>query len=109
MVGFDDLPTHWEDVMALREVDANAYSGMTDIVLSEFQKSLVEIVKRALLDTIGANRDFNFFYYRLRLYTNVQIGIVEKEKKSDNPNLLAEILFEFKYGLKLLGETHLLV
>lgn len=107
MMGFDDLPTHWQDVWAQREVDANAYLGITDKVLESYRDILVDVFKKALKDTLVDNKNFSFFYYRLRLYINTFITNVVKNKISDNPTLLANLLFELKQGVWMFGDSEL--
>lgn len=109
MVGFDDLPTHWDDVNAEREVNVAAYQGITDNVLTIFRELLVSIVSFSLRDAIKYKMSFHEFYYRLRFYTSCFIAKVNSESLSDNPSMLANILFEFKMGIKLVGNLSALL
>lgn len=110
MLGFDDLPTHWDDVGAQREVDATAYPGITDIVLEHYRNILVDVFKQALVDTLLPRpKSYSFFYFRLRLYINKFIARVNLEKISDNPILLANLLFDLKQGIRLYGNMDTLL
>lgn len=110
MLGFDDLPTHWEDVWAQREVDSTAYFGITDNVLEYYRGILVDIFKQSLVDTLlPSQKNFSFFYFRLRLYINKFIARVNLEKISDNPILLANLLFDLKQGIRLFGNDNTLL
>ena len=103
MLGFDDLPTHWDDVTAIREMDPSVYRNMTDDVLMHFRNLLVDVFQKALLDTLLQGENFKFFTYRLQLYINRHRSNVLLSKVSDNPSLLASILFDLKEGMKLFG------
>jgi len=104
MLGFDDLPTHWNDVSAEREVDPKTYRGITDDVLEQFREILVSVFCRSLYDAVSKNMDFNQFHLRLRLYINKQIFRVTNYDISNNSTLLANILYELKSGIKLFGD-----
>jgi hypothetical protein len=104
MIGFDDLPTHWQDVSLEREmVNPRAYEGITDKVLANFREMLVSIFAQSLYDAVTSRMDFHGFYLRLRLYTNRLMFHAVNYSISDNPSLLANILYEFKTGIQLLG------
>jgi len=107
MMGFDDLPTHWEDVWAEREVDHKAYRGMTDDVLSNYRDILVKTFSSALYDAITHHLDFSQFYLRLRLYINRQIFRVTNYAISSKPTMLANMLFELKQGIRLFGNENI--
>lgn len=110
MLGFDDLPTHWEDVWAQREVESTAYPDITDSVLENYRRILVDIFKQALADALlPSQKSFSFFYFRLRLYINKFIAQVNLEKISDNSILLANLLFDLKQGIRLFGNDNSLL
>jgi hypothetical protein len=105
MIGFDDLPTHWQDVFSEREMgNWKAYPGITTNVLETFRQLLVEIFANALYDAVYKMMDFNQFYLRLRLYANRRMFQVTNYSTSDNPTLLANILYDFKNGTRLFGD-----
>jgi hypothetical protein len=107
MIGFDELPTHWEDVYAEREVDHKAYRGMTNEILSNYRDMLAQTFSHALYDAITHHLDFNQFYLRLRLYINRQIFRVANYTVSSKPTILANMLFELKQGIRLFGNENI--
>ena len=106
MLGFDDLPTGWPDVIAQRDMDKDAYPGMTNEVLEKYCDILVDVFKRSLCDSIASNNDFLFFLRQFRLYVNKHIATTCLGNLSDNPTLLANILFDLKNGLKIVGDKN---
>jgi hypothetical protein len=110
MIGFGDLPTDWQDIYSEHEMgDHTAYAGITGEVLAHFRRLLVDIFAKSLCDAVSNKMNFNQFYLRLRLYTNRSLFQVTNYSISDNPTLLANILFEFKTGTQLLGNTSSLI
>jgi hypothetical protein len=104
MLGFEDLPTHWQDIATVRELDCwNAYSDITDDVLAKFREILVQVFADALYDAVANNLDFHHFYLRLRLYTNRWMYKVPLYSITGNPTMLANILYELKTGIQLVG------
>lgn len=106
MIGFDNLPTHWHDVSIEREIEQFAFAGITDEVLRHFRDMLVNIFANSLGDAIYENLDFNQFYFRLRLHTNRLMYRTANYSISDNPTILANMLFEFKTGIRLFGNAN---
>lgn len=104
MLGFDDLPTHWADVEAEREVNWKAYPGIDDKVLEIYQAILVKVVKMALADALGQPMNFEQLYIRLRYYINKEIIRLSTQIVTPQILLLESMLFDLKKGILLKGD-----
>jgi hypothetical protein len=105
MLGFENIPTHWGDIAAEREVDSTAYAGVSESVLDSFRSILVQTFSEAILDTLINRESLQFFCLRLKLRINKMISEVILNGKSDSPSSLADILFEFKSGMRSFGDS----
>ncbi|MES2328156.1 MAG: hypothetical protein V4539_01050 [Bacteroidota bacterium] len=73
-VGFGDLPTDPRDIGSARELDVNAYKGLSDELVEKFKNALVEIIKYSLTDFINNALSLSQFCDLIILRTNKRIA-----------------------------------
>jgi hypothetical protein len=107
MLGFDDLPTHWADVEAEREVNWKAYPKIDGEVLERYRTLLVKVFKMALADALSQFMNFEQFYTRLRYYINKELNTLCAQIATPQILLLENMLFDLKKGILLKGERQI--
>ena len=52
-IGFGDLPTGWPDITSVRQYNQDAYKGITNEIINQFNESLAEIIKYSVTDFVN--------------------------------------------------------
>ncbi|MBN9483398.1 MAG: hypothetical protein BGO70_13025 [Bacteroidetes bacterium 43-93] len=101
-IGFGNLPTEWDEILAERELDASAYADITENILKEFKKLLINIIKFSLVEAFSEDHSFGDLYLRIRLRLNKNItSLLLSKVKQDQ--ILARFLYNIKTDFYFLG------
>lgn len=96
-LGFEDLPTDWDDVQVAREADANAYKSFTEKTIESFRAILIQVIKNSLIEFMSSSQDMHDL--RASLLLRVNKAIADSYKSGDM--VLSECLLKVRKGICL--------
>ncbi|WP_101690208.1 hypothetical protein [Dysgonomonas massiliensis] len=100
-IGFGDMLTSWQEIMAERNLDANAYKGITEEHIELFNSILTNSVCQSLAKTIEQKKSFQYLFLKIKIYLNREITRLLLDKQVVGYEILVERLFDLKYNLSL--------
>lgn len=100
-IGFGNMLTSWQEIMAERNLDACAYEGMTEKHINLFNSILTNSVCCSLAKTIEQKKSFYYLFSKIKIYLNREIVNLLREKKVEGYQILVEQLFDLKHNLSL--------
>lgn len=96
-IGFGNLPTDWNDIVAERDFGNPYYlSNIQEEDVSYYKKTLVEIIHSSLSKSRFKIDDFEKIYLHTKLMLNKEISKILIQKPMPNYRLLADIWYETK-------------
>ena len=100
-IGFGDMLTSWQDVMASRNLDENAYKGITEEHIELFNSILTNSVCLSIAKTIEQKKSFQYLFLKIKIYLNREIARLLLDKQVVGYEILVERLFDLKNNLSL--------
>ncbi len=98
-IGFGDLPTGWPDITSVRQYNQDAYKGITDEIINEFNDSIVDIMKFSVTDYLNKKLSMNEVFNLLTLRINKKISTLYKSDSQKNM-ILNDIFLTMKQEMK---------
>lgn len=100
-IGFGNLPTDWNDIVAERDMgDPNYLSEIQEEDIFYYKKTLAEIIHSSLSSNKFNLGDFESIYFHTKLMINKEISKILIEKPIPNYRLLADIWYETKQEMR---------
>ena len=97
-VGFGNMPTEWEEIIAERDNNAYAYPDINEDAIRSYQIILTDVVSCALSKTIALGKDFRYLYFLIKLLLNKHIVWLMRETYAPQ-RALSKLLYETKHEI----------
>lgn len=91
-IGYGYIPSEYDEIIAIREGDANFLTGISEEDIKIFLSYLISIHKHSIKDFISQNLSFYELYNLIRLRINKSISsIILKDKQGYNRQAVSEL------------------
>lgn len=98
-IGFGSIPTDWEEVLATRNVDVDAYPGISEKDIDIFKVIFIEIMMDSLMLSFDRRYNLSRLYSNISLFINKKISSLLIDKQVDNYRKIADLLYQLKSEL----------
>jgi len=96
-IGFGDMPTDWNEILAAREYEKDIYKGFTEETLEIYRSYLTKIIAKPLYDlTYSENYGLKACYLDIRLRIN---QLIATSYKDHNRNDVAYLMYNLRNDL----------
>lgn len=95
-IGFGNMITSWDEILAERNFDLNAYINVTEEHIDDFNKILANSILNSLSKAILKEESSYYLYSKIKIYLNKAIVELLLEKKVKGYRVLADLLFKLK-------------
>lgn len=95
-IGFGNMPTEWEEIVAERDNDAFAYPNVDETIIQLYRGILADVISFTLSKTINLGKDFRYLYFLIKLLLNKHIVRLVKEEHTPQARALSKLLYDTK-------------
>lgn len=96
-IGFGDLPTQMNEIVGIREQNANIYQNVDEGVLIRFRNMLNKVISNSIVEWIQNDFSITQLYHRIRIRVNKEISAIVKSKPiSIQDKALLELVNDMK-------------
>jgi hypothetical protein len=100
-IGFGNLPTDWDDIVAERDFgDPNYLANIQEEDIYYYKNTLVKMIHSSFIDNKVSIDNFEKIYLHIKLMINKEISKILIEKHMPKYRLLADIWYETKQEMK---------
>lgn len=106
-IGFGNLPTDWDDIVAERDFgDPNYLANIQEEDIAYYKSTLADIIYQSFIRNKISIGEFEKIFLHIKLMINKEISKILIEKPMPNYRLLADIWYETKQEMRFFnGET----
>ena len=99
-IGFNYLPTDWDDIVAERDLgDPNYLLNIREEDIVYYKNTLAKMVLSSFIKNKKSIADFERIFLYIKLMVNKEISKILVEKPMPNYRLLADIWYVTKQGM----------
>lgn len=100
-IGFGNLPTDWDDIIAERDFgDPNYLANIQEEDIAYYKSTLADIIYQSFIRNKISIGDFEKIFLHIKLMINKEISMILIEKPMSNYRLLADIWYETKQEMR---------
>ena len=103
-IGFGNLPTSTGEIQGAREIDIDAYKGVTSEVIELFKKSINWIIVESVTSLINENLSTQDLYNRCSLLITKRMVDSLNNPSDPEQRALVDLLFEMKLELSFIKQ-----